>query len=374
MGIDRARPFGGTAVAAARLSVLLAALALSGCASFARERLEQDQVGYAQALSDSEKSQTLLNIVRIRYGDSPVFLNTTQVISAYQLQRNLSGAVQLFPGANISDFLSGSGGIQLQQTPTFTFQPVTGESLAQSVIRPLSPTELLPLSLSGLPIDVLFRLAVQSVNGLQNSDMLASLNQYRSGSTGFFQLLLNLRQLQMAELLGVRLEPGTQPQNPTGKLGGRLILSIADSPDPATHAVVIQTRAMLGMPTNSGEAEVVYGRAPLEPGQIAILTRPILGALQQVASEVQAPAADISGGLTVATVNDTQILHRPTILIRSSVQRQPDAYAQVQYRGRWYWIASNDFDSKLAFSVLQMLLTLAETTPTANTLVTIPAH
>jgi hypothetical protein len=359
---------------AARLLTLLAALLLSGCAGFAGERLEQDQVGYSQALGDSAKSQTLLNIVRIRYGDSPVFLNTTQVISAYQLQRNLGASVQLFPGANASNFLGGSGGIQLQQTPTFTFQPVTGESLAQSVIRPLSPTELLPLSLSGLPVDVLFRLAVQSVNGLKNSDMLASLNQYRSGSTEFFQLLLNLRQLQMAELLGVRLEPGAEPQNPKGKLDGRLILTIADSPNPELHALVIQTRGMLGMPTNSAEAEVVYGRSAVEPGQIAILTRPILGALQQVASEVQAPQSDINSGLTVATVNDTQVLHRPTILIRSSVRRQPDVYAQVEYRGRWYWIASNDFDSKLAFSVLQMLLTLAETSPAANTLVTIPAH
>lgn len=372
MGTALARPFRATT--ATRLLVLLTALVLPGCASFSREKLEQDQVGYAQALSDSQKSQTLLNIVRIRYGDSPVFLNTTQVISAYQLQRNLSGAVQVFPGAGISNFLTGSGAIQLQQTPTFTFQPVTGESLAQSVIRPLSPTELLPLSLSGLPIDVLFRLAVQSVNGLQNSDMLASLNQYRSGSTAFFQLLLNLRQLQMAQLLGVRLEPGAQPQNPKGKLDGRLILTIADSPNPQLHALVVQTRGMLGMPANSGEAEVVYGRAPLEPGQIAILTRPILGALQQVASEVQAPQADIRSGLTVTTINDTEVLHRPTIVIRSSAQRQPDVYAQVQYRDRWYWIASNDFDSKLAFSVLQMLLTLAETSPTANTMVTIPAH
>jgi hypothetical protein len=373
METDLARPFRGN-VAAARLLGLLAALAAVRLRQLRPERLEEDQVGYTQALSDSQKSQTLLNIIRIRYGDSPVFLNTTQVISAYQLQHNLSAGVQLFPGASISNFLTGSGGIQLQQTPTFTFQPVTGENLAQSVIRPLSPTDLLPLSLSGLPVDVLFRLAVQSVNGLQNSDMLASLNQYRSGSTGFFQLLLNLRQLQMAELLGVRLEPGAQPQNPKGKLDGRLILTIADSPNPQLHALVVQTRGMLGMPTNIAEAEVVYGRSPLESGQIAILTRPILGALQQVASEVQAPASDISRGLTVATVNDTQVLHRPTILIRSSVQRQLDVYAQVEYRGRWYWIASDDFDSKLAFSVLQTLLTLAETSPAANTLVTIPAH
>jgi hypothetical protein len=353
-------------------AVLLLIPLLAGCATFAPTRLVEDQVGYSRALSESQKSQTLLNIIRIRYGDSPVFLNTTQIISAYQLQHNFSGALQLFSGGG-GNLLSGSGGVQLQQTPTFTFQPVTGEGLAQSIIRPLSPTELLPLSLSGLPIDVLFRLAVQSVNGLQNSEMLASMNQYRSGSTGFFLLLVNLRRLQMAELLGVRLDSGTASNDPKS-LAGRLILTIADSPDPDLHRIVVDTRTALGMSPKVSEAEIVYGRSALRRGQVAIVTRPILGVLQQVASEVQAPAEDINRGLTVDTINDTQILHRPAVITHSSLKRQPIAFAQVEYRRRWYWIATNDFDSKLAFSVVQLLLTLAQTNPASDTLVTIPAH
>ncbi|MDX3910696.1 MAG: hypothetical protein QHC67_12895 [Sphingobium sp.] len=323
-------------------------------------------------MSDSQKAQTLANIVRIRFGDSPVFLNTTQVISGYSLQRSLTGTLSLLPANSDSTSLAGTPGITMTQTPTFTFQPVTGEAFAQSFIRPLSPTDLLPLSLSGTPIDVLFRLAVQSVNGLQNSSMLDTSN--RAGSPGFYRLLINLRSLQIAGLLGVRLDAGSQPADSNAKVGGHLVLTIPDSDDPELQAIVVATRRMLGMEEKAQQAEVVYGSGRPSPGQIAILTRPILGVLGQVASEVQVSPDDIKRGHTVPTVEDTKILRRPTVIIHSGDKPPSDNFTVSQYRDRWYWIDAADFDSKLAFSVMQTLLTLAETTTQSNTVVTIPAR
>lgn len=349
-----------------------AALLLSGCASFAPKRLYEDQIGYSRSLSDSQKAQTLLNIVRIRYGDSPVFLNTTQVISGYSLQRSLTGTLNLVPGTSASNTIAGTPGVTMTQSPTFTFQPVTGEALAQSFIRPLSPTELLPLSLSGTPIDVLFRLAVQSVNGLQNSSMLDTSD--RAGSPGFYQLLINLRRLQIAGLLDVRLDLGTAGADANAKIGGHLVLAIPNSANAELQAIVLATRRMLGMTAKTSQAEVVYGSGVPAAGQITILTRPILGVLGQVASETQVPADDVRQGLTIPTVDDAAILHRPTVIIHSGAKAPKDVFAAVQYRDGWYWIASDDFDSKLAFSVMQTLLTLAETTTPSNTVVTIPAR
>ena len=58
--------------------------------------------------------------------------------------------------------------------------------------------------MSGLPIDVLFRLGVQSVNGLSNAVALAQTGA--AGSPEFFLLLHDLRRLQIAGLLGVRFQ------------------------------------------------------------------------------------------------------------------------------------------------------------------------
>ena len=65
--------------------MLLACMSLCGCFSLGNTRLYEDQLGYSRALGDAEKSDTLLNVVRIRYADTPIFLQATQVISGYQL-------------------------------------------------------------------------------------------------------------------------------------------------------------------------------------------------------------------------------------------------------------------------------------------------
>jgi len=146
--------------------MFLACMSLGGCFNFGARWLYEDQLGYSRALGDAEKSDTLLNVVRLRYADTPIFLQATQVISGYQLQRNVTGGFEAFPAANPSTFLNGSTSAQLQESPTFTFQPLSGAQFAQSFIRPLSPADLLPLAMGGLPIDVLFRLGVQSMTAL----------------------------------------------------------------------------------------------------------------------------------------------------------------------------------------------------------------
>ena len=80
--------------------MLLGCLSLCGCFSLGTTRFYEDQLGYARALGDAENSETLLNVVRLRYGDTPIALQATQVISGYQLQRNVTGGFEFFPAAN----------------------------------------------------------------------------------------------------------------------------------------------------------------------------------------------------------------------------------------------------------------------------------
>ncbi|MFT9093416.1 MAG: hypothetical protein ABF479_20835, partial [Gluconacetobacter sp.] len=144
-----------------RFLLLLPGLSvLQGCYEIGPTRLDRDQSDYSRALTSSAKQQTLLNVVRLRYADTPGFLDTTQLISGYQLQRNISVGIGNYSATRPY----GGAGMQVQESPTFTFQPVTGDAYAQSFLRPLPPGNLLPLAMGGLPIDVLFRLAVQSIN------------------------------------------------------------------------------------------------------------------------------------------------------------------------------------------------------------------
>jgi len=196
-------------------------LPLGGCLSIGAGTLRRDQADYATALTEAAKEQTLLNIVRLRYSDPPAFLCVNQIISGYTVQGGAQAGLNAYASA-AGNFVNALGTFQYEDHPTFTFSPVTGDQYARSYLRPLSPAELLPLAQSGLPIDILFRLTVQSVNGLQSN---ASLTTGRSSSAAeFYRTIQALRLLQESGALGISMEHA--------KGGSHVIMCLADGIGP----------------------------------------------------------------------------------------------------------------------------------------------
>ena len=74
-------------LAAAVLTSLVAA-----CTSIGPGTVPHDRIDYASAIGNSWKEQTLLNIVKLRYADMPIFLEVAQVIAGYQLQSAIGGS------------------------------------------------------------------------------------------------------------------------------------------------------------------------------------------------------------------------------------------------------------------------------------------
>ena len=71
------------------LGVLLT-LWIAACSSIGPGTVPRDRVDYVNAIGNSWERETLLNIVKLRYGHAPIFLSITQVVSGYQLQSTLS--------------------------------------------------------------------------------------------------------------------------------------------------------------------------------------------------------------------------------------------------------------------------------------------
>jgi hypothetical protein len=355
-----------------RISIMLwACMGLGGCFSLGTTRLYEDQLGYSRALGDAEKSDTLLNVVRIRYADTPIILQATQVIAGYQLQRNVTGGFEVFPAGNPGTLLNGSASAQLQQSPTFTFQPLSGAQFAESFTRPLSPAELLPLVTGGLPIDVLFRLCVQSINGLSNAVPLTQTGA--AGSADFFLLLQVLRRLQIAGVLSIRVQHNAAPAGTHGSSDpGHVYIFFATTRDPDLLAAVEQAKRLLGMPRGASEAEVEYGYSR-ETGQVPVLTRSMLAVLAQLGLQIDVPPDDVAQHRTLPTVGNIGREHRPVVIIHSGAAAPADVFTSVQYRRTWFWIAEEDFDSKLAFTIVQILLALSRTENAPGAIVTIPA-
>ena len=80
---------------AGRLAAAVLAALVAACAGIGPGTVPHDRIDYGSAIGDSWKEQTLLNIVKLRYGDMPIFLEVAQVIAGYQLQSAVTGSFSL---------------------------------------------------------------------------------------------------------------------------------------------------------------------------------------------------------------------------------------------------------------------------------------
>ncbi|MFN9029997.1 MAG: hypothetical protein ACK5XM_07250 [Betaproteobacteria bacterium] len=65
-------------------------LLLTGCASVGPPTVSRDRFDYITTISESWKRQMLVNLLKVRYADAPVFMDVTAVISSYSVEGEVS--------------------------------------------------------------------------------------------------------------------------------------------------------------------------------------------------------------------------------------------------------------------------------------------
>jgi hypothetical protein len=128
-----------TGVSVRVVSVILFLSMTTGCGGIGPTSVNRDRFDYISAISESWKQQMLLNIVKMRYADNPVFLDVGQVISGYELEGTLTaggGLGNKTAPAALGDFLNfGAGGRYLDR-PTVTYSPLTGADFIKTMMTP----------------------------------------------------------------------------------------------------------------------------------------------------------------------------------------------------------------------------------------------
>lgn len=343
------------------LFTCLVAATLAGCVTVGPQTITRDRFDYGTAIGRSWQDQMLLNIVKLRYGDTPVFLEVASVISQYSLE----GQVDLTAGFKNSIIASDSQAIgaagRYAERPTVTYAPLFGQRFVQSLMQPIPPATVFSLAQSGWPIDFVFLICVRSINGLHNQSGAQLFR--RDADADFVVLLQKLRSLQESEAIGIQIEPNG-PRNAT-------ILSFR-APARVTADVEADARVirnLLALAEGDGAYELTYGGVQASDRQVAMITRSMLELLVELSMSVDVPSEDIDSGRTVApparpVVEGSEV---PRLLrIHSGVERPADAFVAVPYGEHWFWIEDTDHASKRLFSVLLMINALAETSGAAT--------
>ena len=351
------------------VTLCLAALVsfLGACAGIGPGTVNRDRFDYVSSISESWKRQTLLNLLKVRYFDAPVFMDVASVINAYELTGDVSLSGQLAGVGRGDQFVNMGAAGRYSDKPTITYQPLAGDKFTRSLLLPIPIRGILFLLQSGYPADFVLRCCVNSINGLQNA--YGGAGRLQAGDPKYRELISAMQESQAAGGMLIRMKTITDKQT--------AVMFLRPSTDEAAAAPARRIRDLLALDESAGEFHITYGIHPENNREIAMSSRSILQVLIDLASYFDVPETDRTEGSVygVRRTPQQERMFPPLITVRCGPSAPGNAYVSVNYRNHAFWIDDRDIQSKQMFNFTMLLFSLTETgTEQAAPIVTIPAR
>jgi len=348
---------------------VLVGLLQTGCTHLGPRTLTVDRFDYSTAIADSWKQQTLLNIVKLRYLDLPVFVDVSSVVAGYSLQTGLGVSGTLSTERAVQgNFLSASGQAIYTDRPTITYTPMTGQKFLHGLITPIEPKNIFFMLQSGYAADFILALTVESLNGLHNRSSAAG--ALRGADPEFVRVLQLLREVQAAGAFRMRVQENKNKSITT------VVFFQSSNLAPDIQGKFSEIRRLLKLPDDQEQFNLVYSSAAGGAGELGVGSRSMLQIMSAMALYTDVPAADLTAGRALPALPSTNSLGGDDpVRIKCSPEKPAEAFAAVNYRKQWFWVDDRDWRTKRAFTAIMFLFTMAESTGDEKLpLITIPAQ
>lgn len=381
---------------------------VSGC--IGPRSLELTRLRYDQAVYETTEQQWLRNIVRMRYGDLPSFMDVSAITSQFELSSRggLTGG-QERDSPNLSLF--GDASLQFRDAPTLSYTPRDPTELTRTMVAPVGVTALGLMANNGWSVEDVLRVIVADINGLENvpgaeqlipeTPPLPTPFEYLSHLTG------RLRRERALVLASVESPKVVSPPIAVGRVDGsdlvqaashkleyraagqtdELVLTHPDtgyrlkvSPAAAGRPELDELRQLLKLTPGRVDYEVrrvdVPGGVGLLPlpaslDALEVRTRTLLEMLAYLSKGVKVPEEHACRGLVAQTVDAAGVPFDWTIVTRGlfevcSQKKRPkdkDVAIAIEYQGYWYFIPAADKRSKSTLALIQALFNLQLSEP-----------
>lgn len=363
------------------------------------------RVRYNEVIRDTNDQQLLLNIVRLRYADSPVFIDLPNITSQFEMAGRgnyLGGVGNQFPGkTNL-----GLGELSLRDTPTLSYHPREGREIAKSLLTPLS-ADLFIVVNAGADLGQLLLMTINDINDVPNAPAATNLVPQVPSDNALFlrgiRLLSSLSERDATELAFGTNEESEKSSDPIPKssVQGRDLLNAArdgyvyrargegqitllkrekelflkirpqyvDSPEMQEVARIFHLapglRKYKVKSELTEEAEERLPR-PLGDDTFYLNMRSVLQIMTFLSKGVCVPEEHVRTGVAPVTVGpdgtpfDWPRIIAGTFFVHAQKHRPHAAEVAVYYRGYWFYIAQDDVSSRALLAILELLFALQE--------------
>jgi hypothetical protein len=351
------------------------------------------QIMYNDSIQQTERRELLLNLVRLRYAESPEFLGISSISTQFSFDASASvgGIFGTETGDNTS-LATPNAAVGFSQRPTVTFVPRRDSEFAQQLLTPLESETLVYLSNYGWTMDRILRIAVKTVNDLKNG----ATREFPKGNdtqdlAQFARVAKIIGALSKNDILKFALEDQTK------KLSGPLKREDIDSEDfiaaekegfqlkyneekqayflTGTNRImvlslkndsfddprIVEMKNLLNLESSLNKYRILTQTDDTPKDSLAIETRSMLGILAYLSRGVDVPESHlhlVGGEKKEENIKAVQMIFRDLFQIKSEKTQPDNAMVSVPFRGYWFYIDDEDLSSKRTLGLLSYLIKL----------------
>jgi len=376
--------------------------AIAGCASLGPQALQQSRLQYNEAVKATTEEQLLLNIVRLRYTDTPSSLSVSSITAQFERSQNLQ-ITPFFTSAGADQNRSFTAilpqaGVATADRPTVSLTPLDDQEFTRKLFTPMTLDGIVYLAKTTWPISTVFRLYLENLNWVPNA-------QTASGPTpksapvvdDFLRGIAALQSLQdrgsivfgqeeRAEAVGSPLPAASvtardlieaaksgyeyrqDEKSGTWSLVKKTTVPVLHvnpelgySPDMFVFLTAFRLKPAAKYEITQEALEPFPGASPREPSaSLDLEMRSMLQALYYVSHGIDIPPAHAEQRLATITRDangepyDWQRVMEGLFRVHWAAggERPRNAHVAVQYKGYWFYIDETDQGTKSTFSLL----------------------
>lgn len=340
-----------------RKFIYIVIFACVGCNIPAKTALEGPggRHAYNIEVQKTNAEEMLLNLVRLRYFDSPFFLQVSSVTSQYTW-KNAASISAPIPGFNEANPGSLQGATEWQTQPTVQYTPLDGKEFSDQLMQPVDIKIIQQLIYSGWDIDRVFLLAIQSFNEYHNLTKEGSVRKELYKYEKFNEILKCLQNLQFDEKLQIGIKQTKYQDNTIQSL------QIAFPKNDENSEKIANILNITELSDSKYLISAIEGFD--EKGDIGILTRSLLSCMYYLSQSVLVPKEDIQAGKAAKisqseyAEEEVERIFKDLLTIYCCKSKPDNCYVCVKYRNNWFYVKDTDIHSKKTFALLLELFNL----------------